>query len=152
MCTHNLTCAHRRAQVRAQGPCRGHAPTVSWPGPAVSWPGLPIVSQRRWPCRGPVLHAGTIVSWLGSRHNDPISSSLLVTIQQVYCDTKFQLPDFLMSRYSKLYRDLHSLPDCTPIMTPLSRYNNCIMTLSLLPPTCTPIKPCHDTIFNCIVT
>ena len=32
----------------------------------------------------------------------------------VYCDTKAQQSDPLMSRYNYLYRDLHSLPDCTP--------------------------------------
>ena len=84
-------------------------------------------------------------------------SSLLVTIQPVYCDPKPPAPllpchDTLncivtrpanqaspQSRYNSLYRDSVSQPLSLPIAIQFST-------------TAHPLQPCHDTISHCIVT
>ena len=125
-------------------PCHGLAPrSCRRPGGRV----MAVCLVQARPCRG-----------LGSDTTAVSQALLLVTIHSVYCDplpharfwsqytvvyydTKAQQPDPLMSRYNYLYRDLHSLPDCTP------RFQYNLVSCNTVPqPTTHPrLLSCHDT-------
>ena len=102
----HLSCAHWR---------RVMAPSLS----RVAAPGSRVVAVCRahtWPCPGLGRDTAAV-------SQTPSWSQYTV----VYCDTIPPVVRLLMSRYNKLYHDLHSLPIQPPS---LSQYNRCIATQS----------------------
>ena len=127
MCTHSPASTPRCAQKRAMA--------VSWlPNRLCRNPRMPCHSVRL-PCsstahalasyHGRVPCAGTIVSWPCVATQPCLKLSHGHNTQQCIATQKSQQVDSLMSRYNKLYRDLHSLPIQPPS---LSQYSRCIAT------------------------
>ena len=98
-------------------------------------------------CRGlgrdtAAMSEALLLVTIHSVYCDPLPHALLWSqYTAVYCDTKAQQLDPLMSRYNYLYRDLYSLPDCT------SRLQYNLVSCNTVPqPTTHPrLLSCHDT-------